>query len=928
MMISCSGALAELKTGPVYFFDQPTKRNRMKGTRSRLYFNVANEDTAQSQENDNKEGVELTPRLSGETCGEVKPDTASDAPNIKDQDPVDAYKRAAPQLLNDLARLLSQHKWAQKACIPRGIVNILNCSWQELTAGAVQQTNDKPGGPRGSLKLDEDCDKNKKEAGERNSVVVVEHVGPTVKKPHVSSNPRMKKHKQNNKRAHNSTTFSFSVSSDSSKHPGWIVQPTQPSCDDPQWIRLCQWVVDRLQAARNNAKLQTADQHMKPLIRRHYGDAKETVKDRTSRRKKAQPATLVNGLPQIPEVKQQDPARQKLHYRINDGSSFIYYPSGCMAVCQSCSGLPGGGFYTNVFSDSEFPVIMATITAFGHGAVTHPLSCSITAVWDQDGGFICDHHGNITKDWSWQTGRTPREKIVIQLSDLISVRLLSGTSAMLRFSCNKESVHLPLPALAKPKEMPCLQTPGKLNSEAAQDPQLAGKTKSPAVVLKNKRNLRLTPVSVRSREVLQMVREVEGLEELSTQRRRGGHVGRELKRLQQRVRNILDDWMDYYRVAIGIKCPDMERMPDAPLRTRLRREVQSAALPSLNPPEWVDAKPVQPEEDGDESQELHGHRSAETCIKLPRTPKKGTKAEPRVTQIGPLQIHGSIKLESLVIPHSPDLQPSAVTNPPARPSFTSSAPVTVCPALLRAALQGEGGCRRCCCSATLMPAVTDLEYDAFIMGQPPHSQQILVVCVTPASQHFNTHVAPGQEVLERLYRRRNKQRTTPCTQCQMDSFRLVRYEMSTGKQPSCGAENILLQQRHNAAPGMVLMYIRGKLLFVGYVFSDHSRSVRDLQKQISRSRGDYRLGLSLPSDYKLRYDCATFASVHLIYCKKLNHLSVTLITDHSNSMNIEENCQRASWNLKISPVKLLFKGQVETTRIDSVHSRPFLAVIQ
>lgn len=76
------------------------------------------------------------------------------------------------------------------------------------------------------------------------------------------------------------------------------------------------------------------------------------------------------------------------------------------------------------------------------------------------------------------------------------------------------------------------------------------------------------------------------------------------------------------------------------------------------------------------------------------------------------------------------------------------------------------------------------------------------------------------------------------------------------------------------------MYIRGKLLFVGDVFSGQSRSVRDLQKQISRSRGDYRLGLSLPSDYKLRYDCATFTSVQLIYCKKLNHLSVTLITDH------------------------------------------------
>lgn len=41
-------------------------------------------------------------------------------------------------------------------------------------------------------------------------------------------------------------------------------------------------------------------------------------------------------------------------------------------------------------------------------------------------------------------------------------------------------------------------------------------------------------------------------------------------------------------------------------------------------------------------------------------------------------------------------------------------------------------------------------------------------------------------------------------QCQMDSFRLVRYEMSTAK-PICGVENILLQQRHNAAPGMVLV---------------------------------------------------------------------------------------------------------------------------
>lgn len=52
-----------------------------------------------------------------------------------------------------------------------------------------------------------------------------------------------------------------------------------------------------------------------------------------------------------------------------------------------------------------------------------------------------------------------------------------------------------------------------------------------------------------------MFREVEGLEgqeESSAQWRRGGHAGRDLKRLQQRARKALDDWLDYYRVAIGM----------------------------------------------------------------------------------------------------------------------------------------------------------------------------------------------------------------------------------------------------------------------------------------------------------------------------------------------------------------------------------------
>lgn len=54
----------------------------------------------------------------------------------------------------------------------------------------------------------------------------------------------------------------------------------------------------------------------------HYGDTTSKTTERPARRK-SQPDTLVGGIPQIPEVREEDPAQQKLHYMINDGSSLI-----------------------------------------------------------------------------------------------------------------------------------------------------------------------------------------------------------------------------------------------------------------------------------------------------------------------------------------------------------------------------------------------------------------------------------------------------------------------------------------------------------------------------------------------------------------------------------------------------------------------------
>lgn len=181
--------------------------------------------------------------------------------------------------------------------------------------------------------------------------------------------------------------------------PGWIVEPTHSAtCDEPQWVSLCQWVVKRLQAARDpecvvnrcfciyyscvssvgfffsvfslcqippgiaitlvqidslsnwcdwckiimTVRQMSLNDHRKifllqwcllscrkpateqgqnrPIILHHYGDTKAKLKDS---RRKAPRVTFVNGIPKIPQVKQQSPAPQKLHYTISDGLSVI-----------------------------------------------------------------------------------------------------------------------------------------------------------------------------------------------------------------------------------------------------------------------------------------------------------------------------------------------------------------------------------------------------------------------------------------------------------------------------------------------------------------------------------------------------------------------------------------------------------------------------
>nr|XP_025978942.1 uncharacterized protein C3orf20 homolog [Dromaius novaehollandiae] len=173
---------------------------------------------------------------------------------------------------------------------------------------------------------------------------------------------------------------------------------------------------------------------------------------------------------------------------------------------------------------------------------------------------------------------------------------------------------------------------------------------------------------------------------------------------------------------------------------------------------------------------------------------------------------------------------------------------TACPAVLRRIMMGEEG-KTCRCSNRKIPHVSDLEYDYLINNQMPSKEQIIVVCVSTSSSQMNKD--PSEDKLEQLYERKNKNRSMPCAQGCLDSFRLLKYDIISADAYT-DHKGSLLVERHNVAPGMFLMYIQGKLLFANYIFNGYSKSTEDFQKQIAMTRSDYRMGYCLPSNFRFR----------------------------------------------------------------------------
>ncbi|PKK21102.1 hypothetical protein A306_00011749, partial [Columba livia] len=465
------------------------------------------------------------------------------------------------QELGDKLQLLTRYKTG----FHQELVNVLTCTWRELTEAVdghkwhqkslvyksvrsrrSQASEEVKSGAPGSKCSECELTAIRKEKY-KNSFALAACTVKEKRKPETASSMPVGSEAPvvQNDAGQSPATISFSLSSNICEERGWISQLSESNSEDIDQKLPYVWTPERLEQIRNQIEERTSKLKEvgfdKPIKLRHYGDHREETFFKTWKGPTNVTVTpeLTHGKPQIPVVKKADTAQRKLHYGLNDGSSFIYYPSECLAVCQSCCTLPCGGFYTNIFSPSPDHSIVGTFTPFGHGSIYLPSSNTVTVMFNHEGGLVTNKDEEMVREWKWPQDGKLAQPVVAQVNEYITVRIAGRFAISLVYKWQHESVCLSL----SPRQDAAL-------------PQLEELPKLTEQLMKNK--VREAAVSHTDDIV----------------------AARDLRNLQRKIWSIVDDWMRYYHTALGIDRIRLQKTSDLPLKPLRKGITQSAgALP-------------------------------------------------------------------------------------------------------------------------------------------------------------------------------------------------------------------------------------------------------------------------------------------------------------------------------------------------------------
>ncbi|XP_057562520.1 uncharacterized protein C3orf20 homolog [Hippopotamus amphibius kiboko] len=137
----------------------------------------------------------------------------------------------------------------------------------------------------------------------------------------------------------------------------------------------------------------------------------------------------------------------KLHYTFYDGSCFVYYPSGNIAVSQIPTCCKGRAI-TYLFNDTPSFSFLAMFNAEGQGCVHYNLKarCPYVLVLDEEGGTTNDYKGYVVHKWSWTSKTETLLSLEYKVNEQMKLTVLGQDSIMVTFTSLNETVTLPISA--------------------------------------------------------------------------------------------------------------------------------------------------------------------------------------------------------------------------------------------------------------------------------------------------------------------------------------------------------------------------------------------------------------------------------------------------------------------------------------------------
>ncbi|XP_071810119.1 uncharacterized protein [Asterias amurensis] len=673
--------------------------------------------------------------------------------------------------------------------------------------------------------------------------------------------------------------ISFSMSSKICEEKGWIVEKEETEKEFEQQTVL-EWARERLQQAMALAQEQLQREkdlgRDRPLYLRYYGDAKrEAILKYTGKRGNSKSQSHSAGriiAPKLPQVSGSI-GQHKVITGLPDGTMNIFYPSGNLAIILSKAGFGRPGYYTIVYNDNDSHDMLAEFTPTGRGCCHHPNGV-IRFLSTEKGGMVIDTEGVVTRKWGWPLPHlrmaTP---IFFHLNHNISFRCHNKTQMTLTFLCHKETAKIQVGQVMMAVEPVTQEDMGYLETEEAFQSNAAKESIRPPPVVKKapkkeaqrwkaKGTPFIHPKVAKINTFKDQVAEIAKSLEMEEKTEYGIPAEKELAVLNRKARLACEDWMDHYRIAVGI----MHLMNDSTLPKRRKRGVQSAKATVTKPL-------IEDVTDADSPNKTRFAKARVPSAPLMSSYKKrpfstvsslSMSRSSRSTSTRALDKQDRVRIDvddqgatpNPCTPaafsisgtnagggdrsHSPAsrIAMSAVSTDRKKPS-----PLTGCPVALRAEMLGDT-MATCRCSRHRIPSINDMELQRFLTREVPKSQ-LIVICVTSS---LLPDGLPCSAMLLSLYERQNRNRTKPCYQSRGDSYRMLMYDVSSaGDQMTTGMPILFTQ--HNAIPGMFLIYSNTKLLFCDHIFNGYGNAKKDFQKQLLKSKRDSNLGNILPPDF-------------------------------------------------------------------------------